>query len=271
NTAKNLRLLCSEHPSVADVCRKIGINRQQFNKYLAGKSLPSNNNAARICAFFEIERADLSLPHADFLTLRKVHGRNALVPDMRGGAAFGVDSEQIEELERHCGVYRVYSMLPYARPNMLLGVCLIQRVGDRFISKFVERTQSATAMKRRIPTSKMFGAISLEGGFLYILDCYSPQPSEQARGHSLTILHSSQRGEVHTLAGVALSVAGDLGAAPFASKIVYQKVPDGTSVKQLIRDSGRLDIDDPRVPADVRRLCDNRLMQDQPVLTHQFI
>ena len=38
--AENLRLLCSHYASVAEVCRRIGMNRQQFNKYLSGASTP---------------------------------------------------------------------------------------------------------------------------------------------------------------------------------------------------------------------------------------
>jgi hypothetical protein len=48
--AENLRLLCSHYASVAEVCRRIGINRQQFNKYLSGASTPSLHSLRRIWA-----------------------------------------------------------------------------------------------------------------------------------------------------------------------------------------------------------------------------
>src|SRR5260221_599391 len=50
NFATNLRLLCGRHRSVSEVCRRLAINRQQFNKYLAGPSLPSSATLVRICA-----------------------------------------------------------------------------------------------------------------------------------------------------------------------------------------------------------------------------
>jgi hypothetical protein len=37
----NLGLLCSYQRSIAEICRKLGFNRQQFNKYLAGSVMPS--------------------------------------------------------------------------------------------------------------------------------------------------------------------------------------------------------------------------------------
>ena len=48
----NLRKLCSLHKSVAEVSRKLGINRQQFNKYLSGDAIPSLRNLRRITDFF---------------------------------------------------------------------------------------------------------------------------------------------------------------------------------------------------------------------------
>mgnify|MGYP001972390984 CR=1 FL=1 len=43
--------------SIAAVCRRVGINRQQFNKYLAGAVRPSRHNMRRICDFFGVTEA----------------------------------------------------------------------------------------------------------------------------------------------------------------------------------------------------------------------
>jgi transcriptional regulator with XRE-family HTH domain len=47
--AQNLRRECARFQSIADVCRQAEINRQQFNKYLAGKGLPSAAVLHKIC------------------------------------------------------------------------------------------------------------------------------------------------------------------------------------------------------------------------------
>jgi transcriptional regulator with XRE-family HTH domain len=64
--SKNLRFLCSFHRSIADLCRQIGINRQQFNKYLAGQSQPSANNLRLISTYFHLNSNDLFLPEGEF-------------------------------------------------------------------------------------------------------------------------------------------------------------------------------------------------------------
>src|SRR5215475_9721310 len=66
NFATNLRLLCGRHRSVSELCRRLAINRQQFNKYLAGTSLPSPATLGRICAFFAIDQGDILLAPAAF-------------------------------------------------------------------------------------------------------------------------------------------------------------------------------------------------------------
>jgi transcriptional regulator with XRE-family HTH domain len=59
NFASNLRHLCSRSSSIAAVCRGTGINRQQFNRYLAGQSLPNLENRRKICRYFRIAEEEL--------------------------------------------------------------------------------------------------------------------------------------------------------------------------------------------------------------------
>ena len=65
----NLKLLCSHYRSIAEVCRKLSINRAQFNRYLAGQSRPTTHNLKRICDFFGVEAYELSLPAEQFADL----------------------------------------------------------------------------------------------------------------------------------------------------------------------------------------------------------
>lgn len=62
----NLALLCGYHKSIAEVCRRLGLNRQQFNKYLAGKSPPSRRTMRMICDFLGATEAELLSDPAHF-------------------------------------------------------------------------------------------------------------------------------------------------------------------------------------------------------------
>lgn len=51
----NLRILISDFPSVSELSRQLGINRTQFNRYLAGESFPRPDVLDRICTFFNVD------------------------------------------------------------------------------------------------------------------------------------------------------------------------------------------------------------------------
>jgi len=49
---QNLRSLSRDYPSISKLCRDLGINRTQFNRYLSGESFPRPDVLYRICEFF---------------------------------------------------------------------------------------------------------------------------------------------------------------------------------------------------------------------------
>ena len=54
---QNLRILCQKHSSISSICRDLGINRTQFNRYLSGESFPRPDVLHKICIFFKPMRA----------------------------------------------------------------------------------------------------------------------------------------------------------------------------------------------------------------------
>ena len=62
----NLRFACATRRSISQICREIGINRQQFNRYIGGEARPSPHNVARIARFFGLVAEDFSLTPKQF-------------------------------------------------------------------------------------------------------------------------------------------------------------------------------------------------------------
>lgn len=58
----NLRKLADQYPSVAGLCRELGINRTQFNRYLSAESFPRPDVLHRICTFFDVDARILLEP-----------------------------------------------------------------------------------------------------------------------------------------------------------------------------------------------------------------
>jgi hypothetical protein len=61
NLARNLRILCNSKDSIAEICRRIGIARQQVNKYIVSKCEPARANIRLICQYSGIDVFELYL------------------------------------------------------------------------------------------------------------------------------------------------------------------------------------------------------------------
>ncbi len=87
--AINLRLLCSTESSVSAICRQIGLNRQQFNKYLSGAARPSPANMRKIAVHFGVRPAEFLLPADEFEYHPSVAGKltgSHVAPANQGGS-----------------------------------------------------------------------------------------------------------------------------------------------------------------------------------------
>lgn len=65
---RNLRILAGAFRSVSELCRQLGINRTQFNRYLSGESFPRPDVLHQICLFFEVDARILLEPLEDLAT-----------------------------------------------------------------------------------------------------------------------------------------------------------------------------------------------------------
>lgn len=59
NLARNLRRMCPQWGDIEVVCREMGMNRTQFEKYLHGKAMPSRRSIEKICAYFAVTEEEL--------------------------------------------------------------------------------------------------------------------------------------------------------------------------------------------------------------------
>jgi transcriptional regulator with XRE-family HTH domain len=82
NLGANLKFLCQQRGSISDICRELDLNRQQFNKYLSGQTLPNPATLRKICAYFGVtEESLLKNP----TTVRASLGEHAAVAKARSG------------------------------------------------------------------------------------------------------------------------------------------------------------------------------------------
>ncbi|MER9951553.1 helix-turn-helix transcriptional regulator [Mesorhizobium sp. M0047] len=144
NLAANLRRLCKDHASVSAVCRELGINRTQFERYLQGQTVPNKATAALICDYFRINEPEL------------YRDPGVAEPSVRGlpQVSEGLFNQMIRPPSPSIagGTYFTYFSIP-ARPDHLMrSVTFVRRQAElvtfRSVTGWSERQGSTSARAR---------------------------------------------------------------------------------------------------------------------------
>ena len=126
--AENLRRECSRYDSIAAVCAGIGINRQQFNKYLAGSSIPSALTLRKICTFLGVSEQELFIgdvnvkPANGMLKHELEVGRGPLAALARGFRNFDTEVSDVSS-----GLYFCYFPLPHVPAMFVRSLISVSR------------------------------------------------------------------------------------------------------------------------------------------------
>ena len=137
----NLRLLCKDTTSISALCRQLGINRTQFNRYLSGESFPRPDVLYRICSHFGVDARIL---------LEPLHVQQPNVPDLLSHpqiAGFvGANARNLEEDRFPSGIYR------FSRPSFLPDTDFVQGLVRVFRDDgytFIRGLEAREAMRRQ--------------------------------------------------------------------------------------------------------------------------
>lgn len=119
----NLRTLAADYPSISELSRKLGINRTQFNRYLAGESFPRPDVLARMCSFFDVDARVLLEPVAEIGRGEDPINNNFLRDYV------GIGAQNLPEEVFPSGFYR-FSRASFISPETyVLGLIHIRREG----------------------------------------------------------------------------------------------------------------------------------------------
>jgi transcriptional regulator with XRE-family HTH domain len=267
NFAENLRLACRYYPSISAVCRRIGMNRQQFNTYLSEAAMPSMANFKRIADFFGVDESEMLLNSREFAQI--IEGKNRHNPhlDFLNGMMQQVvgDPERMrQQLAKYQGFYfclfnscghpgYIIRSLVHIREKR--GVVAVKTVEILTHRKGSRQRRSGFIFKRN-------GALVLNTGRLFIYDY------EQTinRTPSITILFPSNRSRATLLKGVHINVSGGSSQRPFATRVVYQNLGLAPDLRQAFRECGLFRITSPEISGELKALIKNDLKPSEHVL-----
>lgn len=255
----NLRLLCSHYRSVAEVCRKIRINRGQFNKYLCGNSIPTAFNLKRICDFFGVEEFEITLPTTQFISLIGVKARRVSPLETQTAAQSMLEhlrQKSSPELKAHTGYYYEYYHAMTEPGSILCALVHVREDGSDVVYERNERLQIAGA-EGEFERYRYVGIAYYLRDRLFLIDYESLTSNEVSQ----TILIPSFKSCITRLNGLKIGVSAADHRAPACSRVVWEYLGQEINRIDAYRRVRLYDADDPAIDEDLR----SRLTQTKVV------
>lgn len=242
--AANLRHLCAERPSVASICRDIGINHQQFSKYLSGRSRPSPNNLRRIARYFAVPEALLTGPHEELQRHAVKMARTEA--ERRRDPLADVFPGDLTRLRPHLGAYQIFFRTPMAPDRVIVNAGFLDERDGQVYSRVVEPLHERPTGTLR--WTRCDGKACFQAGQIFIADAErGPQ-----RALSQYVLAPPYRDKTRYLFGAMSFLASLPGRAPAFSPVVWKRFDTFRSVRELFETCGSHALAGPKVDPNVR-------------------
>lgn len=231
----NLRYICSFYPSIADICRGIGINRQQFNRYLNGDNCPRSYNMRQICHYFGLSKKELLLPHSQFVSLvsSRVDGNTKAVHHPFSSHINQLCDQNNEMIEPYLGYYYEYYYSMSSPGYILRGlVCIERKQGG----VYHQRTERLAAEGEFGQTSycKYQGMTFFLNDRIFLIDYESLTQNEIVE----TILFPSYQQRVSLLEGMKIGVAATGARTPTSTKVIFEYLGKNIDVLKALKKCG---------------------------------
>ncbi len=252
---RNLATLCSYRPSIAEVCRKLGINRQQFNKYLNGRSRPSRHNMRRICDFFGVTESEMLLEPVRFEELVSIR-RQPIAEGALAGPLSHVDRlfSESSSLDRYLGYYyRYFYSFGYAG-KVMKSLCVLFEENGRYFWKNIE-------VMRQVSTSHPTSVSKYLGVAFHMADRIFIVEYDSLLRNAITqvTLYPSYHARVDYMLGVQTGGPVRRGRKPGASRVLFEYLGRHIDVRKALAQADLIPEDDPRIDQEVRELIRNEI------------
>ena len=244
----NLRLLCNREGSISQVCRKIGVNRQQFNKYLSGLHLPSPRNLRLIANYFGVSVQVIFSDPEEFAMLLEGNVFNAIEnlrnrPEVKSFIETLLIASKVEDGE-YVGVYDRYQYSSIYKGKILRSAFCIYKNGDFLQHYYIERFPSYDSPNTIDYVFKYHGFVLPLADRLFTIDFESMQRTEMTFGAFASI----QRNAKKFMFGVGSGIAATMFRQPYSTKVALHYRGPGLIARSHLGRLTTLDRTDPSIP-----------------------
>jgi transcriptional regulator with XRE-family HTH domain len=257
--AENLRRMSVDKGSIAQVCRELGMNRQQFNKYLAGTTLPGAASLEKLANYFGVdERTLFKSPTAG---LSKFNDTGVVPPlslnQLREGilpaVLKGLSSSRDVQLREGC--YLTYFPWIPKPSGVVRSVMVVFKVGEITCFRRYTSVRLPTNPKVRYTHGRHDGIVIERNGRTFML-------AQNTRGFgelSLTSFGSASSPLLTTMPGIALVFAV---AEPAAMRTTVEYFGKLTDFRKALKLCGILPDGSPEIPESMKRsLTENEKLE----------
>ncbi|AMZ71386.1 MULTISPECIES: helix-turn-helix domain-containing protein [Pseudomonas] len=226
--SSNLYHLCCHYRSVAEVCRKLKINRGQFTKYLNGSSRPTPYNLKRICDFFGVEESEIALPTERFLPLIGVQSRSRTTePTSAAIRMFDhLCKGSSDRFSTLLGYYHEYYYAMTEPGQILCSLVHLREEAGQVVYERHERVQTVEAGQEVFERYLYKGIAYYLRDRVFLLDYESLTNNEITQ----TILIPSYKSRLSRLNGLKLGVSATDQRVPTCTRVVWAFL--GTHIDQ---------------------------------------
>jgi len=247
NLARNLRRLAKQHGNISKLCREIGINRQQFNKYLSGASLPTSQNMRKICTFFGIAEEALLSPKSEELQTSVKAAAAPATPaleEMFAGLVTEFTSQNPRSFKS--GYYFAYYPM-MADPRRLIRVLIVTwREGNHVYFKRFTRVREAGVKTKYYPRGKHLGIVVQRNDAIFLLG-YNRVGYQDINLMTFNALINNSS-QMRTGLALIMSPWG-----PLATRVTLEYVGGKVDRRDIMRKCQVLAIDSPEIDPLIRR------------------
>ncbi|MEH6577189.1 MAG: helix-turn-helix transcriptional regulator [Amphritea sp.] len=265
NFADNLRLLCNYKKSISEVCRELEVNRQQFNKYLSGKTTPSGNNLRRICDYFGVEEHEIVLPSEEFEQIIRVRPSSDLSGTVQNRPEYRYIDKLMErstiDLSKYEGSYYIYYYSTSFPKQILKGYGIIFKEDGRFFIKWIEHLSQKDKSSHNDFIYKIKGMVTGLGNRIFISGYEEVLQNEMVH----VTLFPTYKNKVSLLSGLMLGVSGTDSREPVCQRIVMSYLGKNFNHRQAIKECGVFAEDSPEIEEQIRNHIRNELDPEERV------
>lgn len=238
------------------------INRQQFNRYLSGESMPSYKNLKKICDFFGVESEEIVLSNKTFqakiVPLNRPAGTHT-IPDKLSSLIMPLFSSSAAALERYEGYYYRY-FYSFGFPGYIFRTFVkIYKTNGVFYYKHIERTTGKNPLLGSRSTIKYHGLVFFMTDRIFLIESETVFTSNISE----TILTPNYRPNNRYISGIMICASTCSAHQPGAARTIFEYLGTNINVREAMRKCDLFHHTDDSIPKGVKKSIVNIITPEE--------